>query len=73
MNEEEIIQIKEKRGKIKKRNLKERIVSIERNGNVLSLEILNMSPNTFVNMAEVEEQDLQIKKLGYKEVEKVDE
>lgn len=66
LNQDEILQIKEKRGKTKKRNLKDRILSIKRDGNILNLEIINMSPNTFITMADVDISDVMIKRLGYK-------
>lgn len=64
-NQPEIIQIKEKRGKTTKRDLKARLKHYERNGNTLTMEIENMSPNSFLDIAGVEVYNVTIKRLGY--------
>lgn len=65
LNRDEIVEIKEKRGKTVKRDLKARLINFYRNGNTLSLEIENMSPNCYLDLAGVEQQDVTIKRLGY--------
>ncbi|QNM15656.1 MULTISPECIES: TIGR03936 family radical SAM-associated protein [Fusobacterium] len=65
LNRDEIIQLKEKRGKVTKRDLKARLKSFQRTGNTISLVIENMSPNSYLEIAEVEIQNVVIKRLGY--------
>ena len=65
LNRDEIIQLKEKRGKVTKRYLTARLKSFQRTGNTISLVIENMSPNSYLEIAEVEIQNVVIKRLGY--------
>lgn len=65
LNRDEIIQLKEKRGKVTKRDLKARLKSFQRTGNTISLVIENMSPNSYLEIAKVEIQNVVIKRLGY--------
>mgnify|MGYP001242988101 CR=1 FL=1 len=65
LHRDEIIQLKEKRGKVTKRDLKARLKSFQRTGNTISLVIENMSPNSYLEIAEVEIQNVVIKRLGY--------
>lgn len=69
MNRDEIIEVKEKRGKIKKRDLKKRIVKFEKKDDILIVELINMSPNTFIHMAGLDESELTIRRMGYKKGE----
>lgn len=66
LNQEEIVEVKEKKGKVTTRNLKERIKSFRRKGNIIEMEIINTSPNSYLDLAGIEQQDVKIKRLGYK-------
>lgn len=66
LNQEEIVEVKEKKGKVTTRNLKERIKSFKREGNIIEMEIINTSPNSYLDLAGIEQQDVKIKRLGYK-------
>lgn len=66
LNQEEIVETKEKKGKVTTRNLKERIKSFRREGNMIEMEIINTSPNSYLDLAGIEQQDVKIKRLGYK-------
>lgn len=66
LNQEEIIETKEKKGKVTTRNLKERIKSFRREDNMIEMEIINTSPNSYLDLAGIEQQDVKIKRLGYK-------
>lgn len=66
LNRAEILEVREKKGKIVTRNLKERIKSFFRENNVISMEIVNTSPNSYLELAEIEQQAVVIKRLGYK-------
>ena len=65
-NRNEILEVREKKGKIVTRNLKERLKTFSREGNKISTEIINTSPNSYLEMFGIEQQDVQIKRLGYK-------
>ena len=65
-NRNEILEVREKKGKIVTRNLKERLKTFSREGNKISTEIINNSPNSYLEMLGIEQQDVQIKRLGYK-------
>lgn len=65
-NRDEILEVREKKGKTVTRNLKERLKSFSREGNKITMEIINTSPNSYLEMVGVEQQDVQIKRLGYK-------
>lgn len=65
-NRDEILEVREKKGKTVTRNLKERLKTFSREGNKISMEIINTSPNSYLEMVGIEQQDVQIKRLGYK-------
>lgn len=65
-NRNEILEVREKKGKIVTRNLKERLKTFSREGNKISTEIINTSPNSYLEMVGIEQQNVQIKRLGYK-------
>lgn len=65
-NRDEILEVREKKGKIVTRNLKERLKTFSREGNKIFMEIINTSPNSYLEMVGIEQQDVQIKRLGYK-------
>lgn len=65
-NRNEILEVREKKGKIVTRNLKERLKTFSREGNKIFMEIINTSPNSYLEMVGIEQQDVQIKRLGYK-------
>ncbi|WP_297406295.1 TIGR03936 family radical SAM-associated protein [uncultured Cetobacterium sp.] len=62
---DEIIETKEKKGKITQRNLGERVISYTREGDTIKLELVNTSPNSFLILAEVDVKDVKIVKRGY--------
>ena len=66
LGRDEIIEVKEKKGKISTRNLKERIKSYRREGNKINMEIINTSPNSYLELVGIEQQDVKIKRMGYK-------
>lgn len=66
LNSENILEIKEKKGKIVTRNLKERLKFFSKEGNKILMEIINTSPNSYLEMIGIEQQDVQINRLGYK-------
>ncbi len=65
-NQEEIIERKEKNGKISERNLGERVKNFSRVENIINLELVNTSPNSFLILAGVDVKDVHIVKKGYK-------
>jgi uncharacterized protein (DUF2344 family) len=66
LEQNEIVEVKIKKGKRKERNLKERIQYYKIKGDKLRLELINTSPNVFLGMAEVNPTEVEIKKLGYR-------
>lgn len=65
-NRDEILEVREKKGKTVTRNLKERLKCYSRVGNKISMEIINTSPNSYLEMIGIKQQNVQIKRLGYK-------
>mgnify|MGYP005851150559 FL=1 len=65
-NRNEILEVREKKGKTVTRNLKERLKTFSREGNKISMEIINTSPNSYLEMVGIEQQNVHIKRLGYK-------
>lgn len=66
LNRDEIVEIKEKKGKIATRDLKVRIKSFKRENNKIAMEIINTSPNSYLDLVGIEQQDVKIKRCGYK-------
>lgn len=66
LDQDEIVEVKNRRGKVKTRDLKGRIQSCKVEGNKFLLELINTSPNVFLGMAEISPSEVEIKKLGYK-------
>ena len=66
LNRNEIIEVKEKKGKVATRDLKVRIKSFKRENNKLTMEIINTSPNSYLELVGIEQQDVKIKRCGYK-------
>ncbi|MCQ8212524.1 TIGR03936 family radical SAM-associated protein [Cetobacterium somerae] len=64
--QEEIIERKEKKGKISERNLGERVKDFSRVEDTINLELVNTSPNSFLILAGVDIKDVHIVKKGYK-------
>lgn len=64
-SQDEIIEEKEKKGKITTRNLKERIVNFEKVENKIKITLINMSPNSFFNLVDINVHDMKINRLGY--------
>ncbi|SJZ34988.1 radical SAM-linked protein [Cetobacterium ceti] len=68
LNQEAIVERKEKKGKVTERNLKERVIEFSREGNIVKMELVNISPNSFLTLADIKIEDVNIKKLGYKQI-----
>lgn len=67
LSQDEIIEERIKRGKPQKRNLKEKLVDYRlEDSKTLYLEVKNSSPKAFLDMADVQQIDVDMKKLGYK-------
>ena len=66
MNRDEIVEVKEKKGKVATRDLKVRIKSFKRENNKITMEIINTSPNSYLELVGIEQQDVKIKRCGYK-------
>ncbi|MGL5052152.1 MAG: TIGR03936 family radical SAM-associated protein [Cetobacterium sp.] len=65
-NQNEIIERKEKKGKMSERNLGERVKDFSRFQNTINLELVNTSPNSFLILAGVDIKNVHIIKKGYK-------
>lgn len=66
LNQEEIIEEKKKKGKIKRRNLKEKLVSYTFNEVGVDLILDNISPNAYLRMANIDDvSNIVIKRLRY--------
>lgn len=63
LSQDEILLIKEKKGKVETKNLKPRIKFFERKGDMINLIIENMSPNSLLNICEVAIKDVAIKRF----------
>lgn len=63
LSQDEILLIKEKKGKVETKNLKPRIKFFERKGDMINLIIENMSPNSLLNICEVDIKDVAIKRF----------
>ena len=71
LDRDDLIERKEKKGKIVERNLRDKIESYAvLDKNTIVLNLLNSSPNVFIDLAEVPQGELDIKKMGYKEEER---
>ncbi|MCJ8343375.1 MAG: TIGR03936 family radical SAM-associated protein [Cetobacterium sp.] len=68
LNQEAIVERKEKKGKVTERNLKERVIEFSREENIVKMELVNISPNSFLTLADIKIEDVNIKKLGYKQI-----
>ncbi|GAA6326037.1 hypothetical protein F350042L8_31350 [Fusobacterium ulcerans] len=66
LNRDEIVEIKEKKGKVATRDLKVRIKSFKRDNDKITMEIINTSPNSYLELVGIEQQDVKIKRCGYK-------
>lgn len=63
LSQDEILLIKEKKGKVETKNLKPRIKFFERKEDMVNLIIENMSPNSLLNICEVAIKDVAIKRF----------
>lgn len=63
LSQDEILLIKEKKGKVETKNLKPRIKFFEKKGDMINLIIENMSPNSLLNICEVAIKDVAIKRF----------
>ncbi|MGL4307351.1 TIGR03936 family radical SAM-associated protein [Cetobacterium sp. SF1] len=66
LSQDEIIERKEKKDKVTERNLKERIIDFSRDGDIIKIELVNISPNSYLSLVNIKIEDVNIKKLGYK-------
>lgn len=66
LNRDEIVEVKEKKGKIVTRDLKVRVKSFKRDNNKIVMEIINTSPNSYLELIGIEQQNVKIKRCGYK-------
>ncbi|MGL5049525.1 MAG: TIGR03936 family radical SAM-associated protein [Fusobacteriaceae bacterium] len=67
LSQEEIVETKEKKGKIVERNLKEKVKGFNRESEEKLLVYLsNGSPNAYLDMSKIQDSEAVIKKLGYK-------
>lgn len=66
LNRDEIVEEKEKKGKIITRDLKVRVKSFKRDNNKITMEIINISPNSYLELIGIEQQNVKIKRCGYK-------
>ena len=66
LNRDEIAEVKEKKGKIVTRDLKVRVKSFKRDNNKIIMEIINTSPNSYLELIGIEQQNVKIKRCGYK-------
>ena len=69
LQQEEIIEVREKKGKTVTRELKQRIVSWKRTENCITLSRINISPNAYLELANIRQQEVRIKRLGYEKAE----
>lgn len=65
LNQDTIIETKEKKGKVVERDLKERVINFKRDNNLLILELVNTSPNPYISLADIDIKDVEIEKKGY--------
>ena len=65
LNRDEIVEVKEKKGKIVTRDLKVRVKSFKRDNNKIIMEIINTSPNSYLELIGIEQQNVKIKRCGY--------
>ncbi len=65
LNQKEILEKKEKRGKVKERNLKEKVVSYGIDGNKISLILDNISPNAYFRMVDIDMSKVIIRRMRY--------
>lgn len=63
LSQDDILLIKEKKGKVETKNLKPRIKFFERKEDMINLIIENMSPNSLLNICEVAIKDVAIKRF----------
>ncbi|MCK5779554.1 MAG: TIGR03936 family radical SAM-associated protein [Psychrilyobacter sp.] len=66
LEREEIIEIREKRGKKQERNLKEKIATYKRIDNKIYLELYNISPKGLFILAEIDTKEIKVTRMGYK-------
>lgn len=65
LNKEEIIEERKKNGKIKRRDLKEKVHSFNIEDNIISLILLGMSPNALLKINDYDMSTIKIKRLDY--------
>lgn len=63
LSRDEILLVKEKKGKVETKDLKPRIKFFKRKGDMINLIIENMSPNSLLNICEVAIKDVAIKRF----------
>ena len=70
LKSDEIIEIREKKGKTQKRNLKEKIGDFKRVENKIFLELYNISPKGLFTLSEIDSKDLKVTRMEYKKTNK---
>src|SRR3712207_8048760 len=65
LQQDQIIEVREKKGKTVTRELKQRIVSWKRTENCITLSSINISPNAYLELSDIRQQEVRIKRLGY--------
>lgn len=65
LNQDEIIEEKNKKGRIKRRNLKEKVVSCSSHGDSIRLVLENISPNAYFRLLDMDMTKIMIKRLRY--------
>ncbi|RUA06514.1 MAG: radical SAM protein, partial [Fusobacteria bacterium] len=66
LNRDEIIEIREKRGKTQKRDLKAKIANFKKIENKIFLELYNISPKGLFVLANIDPKKLKVTRMGYK-------
>lgn len=63
LSQEEILLVKEKKGKVETKDIKPRIKFFEKKENMINLIIENMSPNSLFNICDIDIKDMAIKRF----------
>jgi radical SAM-linked protein len=66
LNQDKIIEIREKRGKTQERNLKEKIATFKRVENKIYLELYNISPKSLFTLSNINPREIKVTRMGYK-------
>lgn len=66
LNKDKIVEIREKKGKIQERDLKEKIRNFKIINNKIFLELYNISPKGLFVIAGVDSKSIKVRRMGYK-------